>query len=700
MGKSSHGVWAILVVVVLTAVLAAQGREPTTQPAAGDANSATADGARDGAILPKGYFEKFSPHVRRVIRLRWTQKSPRVDRGLWERTVTPAVREQFHKELLRKFRGYADPNKAASFYSKSPAVGVLWYRLYQKVGGYHSDDDKPWKKKVTRKITNGKLHGTVHTRPDRVVLRLSELVEAPRELYVRDRKGYGFRLLVTDDSARMFISLDAPETGGVRMAYLTPKARHVAEASTFRELYRKNSKVFEQRVFPMLHRLGVSLPPGRSESVVVGAVLSKLKGPMDQAEQEEVAGWIADLGGEKAVREAAADRLNRYYARYRQYVQAALKQGSASPEALDRLKGIAAKHSLPEEYPQIVEALGLLDDPDYLCSLLDDVDSEEKALLAERLAKITDQDFQTDADAWSKWLASRPAPPVPPGADARHAVVEAALGKHRELLSKMACLKWTSQGIRVDQEKWKTAFEGRPESDLLDEIHRYMRAAGQTEERIKRETSIDGMGAPWGTTYSLLYWAAKSRGGGIGSESGLRYRTYYAGLKGGDLNMTIRSNIRKVQMDVREEKAPERRVKIYDDAEGAFRMSFVEPTGRQVVVYNEAKDGKIRLLFLHGQKHVITEAGSLEALYAVHKELLTREIFPMLRAAGVSLPKEAPPRNDPGPVKGPNIKPLRIIVTIYNADPGIPPEVIDLDDVADDDAEAEKDQADGQVDED
>jgi hypothetical protein len=672
---------AVLAVILLTVITTLPADGPATGQAKPDANTPADEAKAPDPNIPEGYLEKHSSHIRKLIRLRWTRESPRFDRGVWERSVTQADRKAMHERLLKKYRRYAKPEKSAEFISKGPAVGLLWFELHEKVGGYHSNDDKPWRKKVTRKIENGKLHGMVHARPSRMVIRLTELVSAPRQLFVRDRKKRGFRLTVTDESARLFVALHAPEDGRVRMAYLTPKACHVAEASNFRELYRQNAKEFEELMFPMLRRLGVSLPPRRSEPPVVGAVLSELMGEIDQAERDQLASLFTDLGGAKAARQSAIDRLNRYYARYRKAIASELKKADLPSAVLKELKTIAAGHPVPEEYAQLVDALGLLDDAEYLSSLLADAEPGERTLLAGRLAKLTGQDFGTDAAAWGKWLASRPEPPAPPGADAKPAVVKAALGKHRKYISKIACLKWTSQGIRVDQDKWKTAFEDRTDAELLDELHRLLREAGQPEERIKGETQITTSKAPWAKAQSLLYWAAKSRGGGVGHKGllGVKGGTHYAHLKGGDLKGGISSDRRRVKLTLQEEKPPERLVKIYDEAKGAFRMSYVEPAGRQVVVYNEAQDGRIRLLYLHGQEHLITEASSLEALYKVHKDLLRRDVFPMLEAVGVSLPKTAPPKNDPSPVKNP-IKPLRITVTIYDSDPNVPPRVIDIDD--------------------
>ena len=674
------GISAILAAVLLTAITAAPADDPTTQPAQPDANTApVAEAKRPDANTPKGYLEQYSSQVRRLIRLRWTKESPRFDRGVWERNVTPAQREMMYKRLLKRFRRWSDPEESAEFISKGPAVGLLWFELHEKVGGYHSDDDKPWRKKITRKIKNGKLHGLLHTRPSRMVIHLTELVSVPRQMFVCDREKWGFRLTITDDSARMFISLYAPKDGRVRMVYLTPEASHVAEASTFRELYSQNAKEFEELMFPMLRRLGVSLPPGRLEPPVVGAVLSELMGEIDQAERNELASLFTDLCGAKADRRSAGDRLNRYFGRYRKAIEAELEKKDLSSAVLKELRTIAASHPVPEEYAQLVEALGLLDDAEYLGSLLADADPTEKTLLADRLAKLTGKDFGTDGDAWGKWLTARPEPPAPPGADAKHVVAEAAFGKHKKYISKIACLKWTSQGIRVDQDKWKTGFEDQSDAELLDELHRLLRAAGQPEERIKRQLRVATSGAPWAKAYNLMYWAAKSRGGGIGRREFLKVTTHYAHFKGGDLKGGLSSDCRRVELTFQEENPPERLIKIYDDAKGAFRMSFIEPAGRQVVVYNEARDGKIRLLCLHGQEHLITEAASLEALYKAHKDRLTRDVFPIFEAVGVSLPDGAPPKNDPSPVKDP-VKPLVITVTIENSDPNIPPQVIDLDD--------------------
>ncbi len=687
------GISAILAAVLLTAITAAPAEDPTTQPAESDANTTpVADAKKPDANTPKGYLEQYSGQVRRLIRLRWTKESPRFDRGVWKRNVTPAQREMMYKRLLKKYRRWSDPEESAEFISKGPAVGLLWFELHEKVGGHHSDDDKPWRKKITRTIKNGKLHGLLHTRPSRMVIHLTERVSVPRRLFVCDRDKWGFRLTITDESARMFIALHAPKDGRVRMVYLTPKACHIAEASTFRELYRQNAREFEELMFPTLRRLGVSLPPGRLEPPVVGAVLSELMGEIDQAERNELASLFTDLDGAKADRRSAGDRLDRYFGRYRKAIEAELEKKDLSPGVLKELRTIAASHPVPEEYAQLVEALGLLDDAEYLSSLLADADPAEKTLLADRLAKLTGKDFGTDGDAWGKWLASRPKPPAPPGADAKHVVAEAALGKHKQYISKIACLKWTSQGIRVDQDKWKTAFENQPDAELLDELHRLLRAAGQSEERIKRQLRVTTSGAPWAKAYSLMYWATKSRGGGIGHRglTGVKGGIHYAHLKGGDLKGGISSDCRQVKLTLQEEKDPERLIKIHDEAKGAFRMSFIEPAGRQVVVYNEARDGKIRLLYLHGQEHLIIEAASLEALYKTHKDRLIRDVFPMFEAVGVSLPDGAPPKNDPSPVKDP-VKPLQITVTIENSDPNIPPEVIDLgDDPAKERAEAKE----------
>jgi hypothetical protein len=174
------------------------------------------------------------------------------------------------------------------------------------------------------------------------------------------------------------------------------------QGDSFLAVYRQHREELRDVILPILAQIGINpiLSPDSSE--VRNAVLAlAVRTPEARAEGVQL---ILDLDNNSFdQRERASHLLERKYELYRDLINDKLQEATISSEAKARLERIAAAHPESQRINCALSALKLLDDPQYLVSLLDDTDPKEAQVLTQKLEKLTGQQLGSDPAAWKDW---------------------------------------------------------------------------------------------------------------------------------------------------------------------------------------------------------------------------------------------------------------------------------------------------------
>ena len=106
------------------------------------------------------------------------------------------------------------------------------------------------------------------------------------------------------------------------------------------------------------------------------------------------------------IRQAATKRLEAKIEQFRELLVAAANDQDASFEKRARIKFLLDKDSLDSvESDGLISSLRLLDDPQYLAIIMQELGEDDCKPIAHRLEQLTGEAFGTDVDAWRRWLA-------------------------------------------------------------------------------------------------------------------------------------------------------------------------------------------------------------------------------------------------------------------------------------------------------
>jgi vacuolar-type H+-ATPase subunit E/Vma4 len=103
-------------------------------------------------------------------------------------------------------------------------------------------------------------------------------------------------------------------------------------------------------------------------------------------------------------RERARRLLASLYDQYKDKIEQTLQDKSASAEVRAQLTRIVSEESESRLVRQTIEALSLLNDPQYVVSFLEDAEPRESVSITHYLESLTGKKLGPDAAAWKDWL--------------------------------------------------------------------------------------------------------------------------------------------------------------------------------------------------------------------------------------------------------------------------------------------------------
>jgi hypothetical protein len=229
---------------------------------------------------------------------------------------------------------------------------------------------------------------------------LSE-IDSPRALYFADDPAEGFRLEVTDGDNNLIVFQQHPDSFA---ALILRDNQMLTETSkTFVEFVRKHRELANDFIFPRLARVGICLVWPIEDKKVSNAAMYMLISPQDADldPDELIAGLEStDLDARTQTRRL----LLATYEQHRQLIAKRLEAKVLSDDAQVELKKVVDSVQNRKVARQTVIVFDLLNEPEFLASLLNDADARETQILLGRLERATGEKLGTDPDAWKTWI--------------------------------------------------------------------------------------------------------------------------------------------------------------------------------------------------------------------------------------------------------------------------------------------------------
>ena len=344
-------------------------------------------GEQQGAIQGRRH------ELRALLKLRWKQDRLVVDRDHWDEAFAGQSAEDISKEIdaLLSDAGVPAPTDRELARMRGAQQGEsnllrLFHELrgggrngsYGRSGGPDS---------VNAHFDDGSLRARIKSEPNVLQFSVEEVASPYRILRVREASGVVEIVLLGDDLIHRFRQA---ADGSVKLTEIYQDEVIKHEADSFAKLYAAESRFVDDRFFALLDHLGIVLPVGRFDPVVVQQLLEALASNQNEV-IAEVDRLVAELdAGRFSIRERAYGDLRVRIEEFYPYL--ALKQDdrTLSAEVRARIGKLlkTTERNGKVSAGSLVTAMQLTRDADYLDQVRDLVDEAGRQLIDRQLKQL------------------------------------------------------------------------------------------------------------------------------------------------------------------------------------------------------------------------------------------------------------------------------------------------------------------------
>ena len=226
----------------------------------------------------------------------------------------------------------------------------------------------------------------------------------PHRLLIVEQTGPQLTLTLYGD---IVLRLKQAEDGSIRVVETMEDELVTRSSESLGKLYQTDPEFVETRLFPLLFHIGIIPPASRFDSSIIDRVVERLTIALETSDAETAFKLIAELDADDyQIRQAATKRLEAKIEQFRELLVAAANDQDASFEKRSRIKFLLDKDSLDSvESDGLISSLRLLEDPQYLAIIMQELGEDDCKPIAHRLEQLTGETLGTDVDAWRRWLA-------------------------------------------------------------------------------------------------------------------------------------------------------------------------------------------------------------------------------------------------------------------------------------------------------
>ncbi len=358
---------AILSVSTALAQDAAPAKAPATSP-----------------LLEKGALADVQKQLEKIFSFTIEDSRLQIDRRAWNAAAKdiPKLPDPFMGRL-----------------GEAPAIETLFLRIQEAAGASGSGRSITGTDRRAT-FTGDKLSGQVRTRGDYVRLTLEEAQAPLRTLELTIEAIGAYRIQVSEGEGDQIL-LSQAKNGRFTAVAIVGGETFTGRGESFAAFFKEHRRGFDAHILPALDALGIKPVPSSSAPDVRKAVVALLSRKQETVDEGKK--LLGDLEEDAfAVRQKAAQQLSDRYVIYQDLIQEKLKE-KLTLEVKKRLEKIVAEHADAGRVTQALTALGLLQDPAYLISLLELVSAEEVGTLTTQLEKVTGEKLGSDIATWKAW---------------------------------------------------------------------------------------------------------------------------------------------------------------------------------------------------------------------------------------------------------------------------------------------------------
>jgi hypothetical protein len=364
---------------------------------------------RDGAL------QKHSEGLSALIGIGWRGKGLCLDPAHWGRSLEGKSKEEIIEEFTESLVKGGVPKEIAKRVAMRRArdVASVWElpfeRLKMNVGAASAGSGSRAGRRYSR-FTGHELDVTFEEYESSYRILAHERQTPGRMIDVVSDQKDAFRLSLLRTDASLAIVIDQTADRCV-VRQIRDEKVILLKAESFRALYNEHHAYIDGVLVPVLEELGVSMPAMPLSTRIRAAVLSRLRGEVEEGERAAVEKLIRQLDSQTyAERMGATQKLTVNYGRYAEQIAEIMDEIDAgrgpdlSAEALVRLRKIVDDNMQSDRTARAVKELDLLNDVAYLVELLAVSQGDDRAVVAGRLTELTDQQLGDNVDAWRRWL--------------------------------------------------------------------------------------------------------------------------------------------------------------------------------------------------------------------------------------------------------------------------------------------------------
>jgi hypothetical protein len=340
-----------------------------------------------------GVLQDYGRHVSRLIRIQWNGRQLELDRHHWDQPFAGKTDREIAKEVdaLLTDRGYKAPLVAnrgrMAMFRGNPQGRSNLARVFSAMqqgrpigssplGGNNNHQRLSMRTKL--------MEARLTSDPGSFTFDFIENDARAAMLRIRENKDTGLSIAFVGD---VLFRFKQSADGAVEVVEMAGDETMRYTAPSFAEFYRDHVDYCEVRFLPLLDYLGITIPMSRLDERVVQCVIAELQA-LAEHRSDDVQQLIEQLGSkEYAQREAAAQMLKEGIVRYAPSMRVALGE-SLSVEARMRIKSLL-QHSQGNQTEEMVAALKLLEDVEYLKVVRTRCADDDQEMVASRIEQLT-----------------------------------------------------------------------------------------------------------------------------------------------------------------------------------------------------------------------------------------------------------------------------------------------------------------------
>jgi hypothetical protein len=365
----------------------------------------------DGRKLKKGPFQTYARAIGRLVKLKWSGRGLALDHGHWKIKLDAKTKAKKRAEAIKRLTASGFPKEWAERRAKDMFEGIPLdqrFRELESAVGSRGSGSSQGMGKASMYFEGDQLSARMDRWGKNVTLEFREEKRTRRIMRIADTDEDGFNLSIIDPSGRLVLVLNQKASGQMKLVHVYGDKVKNLKAESFLDFYRSHTEYATRMLFPVIRKMGVKVPLGPYDERIVSAVVSQLRGEIDTDERKRIEKTLDELeAADYPVREAATKTLTINYARWRKVIAEEMKKRDLSREARSRLKGVIDANTEVDQYGELIDALGLAKDPEYLVEILDRTKDDGRDAVVKQLRKVTDQSIGDDVKAWRAWLVER-----------------------------------------------------------------------------------------------------------------------------------------------------------------------------------------------------------------------------------------------------------------------------------------------------